>query len=75
VAHQRGVQALTTIAHERAVGRPLIKAALRKPRLELTRDAMLSPALMFRRRHRRLSPRRRPRGLASISKPRLALDA
>ena len=51
VAHQRGVQALSSVAHERAVGRPVIKAALGKPRLELTRDAILAPALMFRRRH------------------------
>jgi len=38
-AHQRRVQPLTTIAHELAVQRPLVKGALGKPPLELARDA------------------------------------
>jgi hypothetical protein len=51
MAHQRSVQAFAPVGCERAVGRPLLSAALGKPRLELTRDAVLAPALMFRRRH------------------------
>jgi hypothetical protein len=56
VAQQRDVQRSASICQKRAVGRPLIEAALRKPGLELTRDAVLGPALLFGRRHPRLRP-------------------
>jgi hypothetical protein len=43
--HQRCMQTLAPIADERTVRRPLRHPTLRKPRLKLTRDAFLGPAL------------------------------